>query len=256
MRTVLAMVRGMLLELLRKKDFYVFLIFMLVLLGILSSRNFFSIPGISRYTRDFGYTLVMLFSLIVAVVFSAKQVPSEIASGTVYTLLAKPVSRFGFVFGKFCGGVAVSVISFSAYFAVFVLFCLKETASLDPVLLLQSFYFGILFFCMVCSLVVFFSVFLTMSANVAISFLLYFFISGFSDTLREAVLFSKGTAAALTGIAYYLVPHFEFFDLRVRITHGWDPLDAWVVAAITVYTAVYCLALLYFAGVLFRRKRL
>jgi len=256
MRAIASMVREMLLELLRKKDFYVLFILMLVLFGLLSAQTFFDIEGISRYMRDFGYTLVMLLSFIVCVTFSARQIPSEIESGTIYPLLAKPVSRSMLVLGKFWGAVVISVITFTLYFGVFVLFCFTEAGRAEVVLLMQSFLFGIMFLSVVSALTVFFSVFLTTSANVAITFLIYFFVISFSDLLRDAVLAGKGIASVGFGIIYYLLPHFDFFDLRVRITHAWDPLPLWVVVAVTAYTVVYCAGLLFFAGRIFGRKKL
>ena len=65
MRTIWAIAKVSINELIRKKDFYVLFIFMLVMLGFLSIQNFFDIEGITRYVRDFGYTLVMLFSFII-----------------------------------------------------------------------------------------------------------------------------------------------------------------------------------------------
>jgi len=246
----------MFLELLRKKDFYVLFILMLVLLGFLSAQTFFDIEGISRYMRDFGYTLVMLLSFIVCVTFSARQIPSEIESGTVYPFLAKPVSRSMLVSGKFCGAVMISAITFTLYFGVFVLFCFTEAGRAEAILLIQSFLFGIMFLSVASALTVFFSVFLTTSANVAITFLIYFFMISFSDLLRDAVLAGKGIETLGLGVVYYLLPHFDFFDLRVRLTHAWDPLPLWVVAAVTAYTVVYCAGLLFFAGRLFGRKKL
>jgi ABC-type transport system involved in multi-copper enzyme maturation permease subunit len=256
MRAIWALVREMMLELLRKKDFYVLLILMMVLLGFFSAQNFFDIEGISRYMRDFGYTLVMLLSFIVAVTFSAKQIPSEIESGTVYPLLAKPVSRFLMVFGKFCGSVMVSVITFTLYFGVFVLFCFSEVGRAELVLLAQSYLFGIMFLSVVSALTVFFSVFLTTSANISITLLTYFFMISFSDILRDIILTGKGAIVSMLGVLYYLLPHFEFFDLRVRLTHAWDPLPLWVVCAVVAYAIVYCSGLLFFAGRLFGRKKL
>ncbi|RKY42752.1 MAG: hypothetical protein DRP85_01715 [Candidatus Makaraimicrobium thalassicum] len=256
MRAVLAMVCGMIKELIRKKDFYVLLIFMFLLLGLLSSQSFFQIEGISRYVRDFGYLLVMLLSFIIAVTFSAKQLPPEIGSRTIYPLLAKPLSRHTLILGKFCGGTVVSVISFVLFFAVYVLFYASTGEGGSLVLLGQGFVFGILFLCMATALVIFFSNFLTMSANVTLTFLLYLMISGFSNSLRDTALFSRGFASVASGMLYYLLPHFDFYDLRIRITHAWDPLPLWVVIAVTAYTLIYCSALLYFAGVIFRRKDL
>ena len=256
MRAVWAMACGMIKELIRRKDFYVLLIFMVVLLGLLFSQRFFHIEGISRYIRDFGYTLMMFFSFVIAVTFAAKQLPAEIESRTIYPLLAKPLSRYEVILGKFCGSVAVSVISFVLFFAIFSLFYAGGGGIPSPVLLGQGFVFGILFLTLVSALVIFFSNFLTMSANVTLSFLLYIIIGGFSDSIRDSVLFSKGFTSIASGILYYLLPHFDFYDLRVRITHAWDPLPFWVVAAVAAYTLIYCFALLYFAGVVFRRRRL
>jgi ABC-type transport system involved in multi-copper enzyme maturation permease subunit len=243
-------------ELVRKKDFYVLMIFMLVLLGLLASQNFFQIEGISRYIRDIGYTLVMLFSFIVAVTFSARQIPTEIESRTIYALLAKPLSRFTVILGKFWGCAMVSIISFIMFFAVYLAFFIAETGMGNLVLLGQAFFFGILFLCLTSALVVFFSNFLTVSANVTLSFLLYFIVTGFSDTLREAVTFSAGITSAVLGMLYYLLPHFDFFDLRIRITHEWDVLPAWIIAAVALYTVAYCFILLCFSGKIFEGKRL
>ena len=55
MRSIWAIVSSMIKELVRKKDFYVLLIFLLVLLVTLASQTIFHIEGISRYLKDFGY---------------------------------------------------------------------------------------------------------------------------------------------------------------------------------------------------------
>lgn len=256
MRAIWAIASGMIRELVRKKDFYVLLMFLLILLGLLSSENFFQLQGVTRYIRDFGYSLVMFFSFIIAVTFVAKQIPSEIESRTIYPLLAKPVSRHAVIMGKFCGGVTVSVVSFCLFFSAFTLFYLTGGEGKSFVLLAQWFLFGVLFLCLISALVMFFSNFLTVSANVTLSFLLYLMITGFADTLRDLVLFSKGLAGILPGILYYLMPHFDFYDLRIRITHAWDPLPVWVVMAVVIYTIVYCTVLLYLSGKIFERKEL
>ena len=256
MKAVWTIARGMIKELIRRKDFYVLFIFMLILLSLLFSQTFFQIEGVSRYIRDFGYSLMMLFSFIIAVTFSAKQLPSEIESRTIYPLLAKPVSRQTIILGKFCGSAAVSIISFVFFFIIFGFFYIMSGEAASPVLLAQGFVFGVLFLCLVSAVVIFFSNFLTVSANITVSFLLYIIIGGFSDSLRDVVLFSRGLVSMMSGVVYYLMPHFDFYDLRVRIAHAWDPLPIWVVIAVAVYTFVYCFALLYFAGCVFRRKRL
>jgi len=255
MKAIWAIACGMMKELIRKKDFYVLLIFMLVLLGFLSCQNFFQIEGVSRYIRDFGYSLLMLFSFIIAVTFTARQLPSEIEARTIYPLLAKPLSRHRVILGKFSGGAMVSIIAFTIFYVIFAGFYMAGGEGKSLILLGQGFIFGILFLCMVSALVMFFSNFMTTSANITLTFLIYIAVGGFSDSLGRMVLSSKGIITALYGVLYYLLPHLEFFDMRVRITHAWDPLPAWVVLSVAGYTFIYCFALLYFAGCIFKRKR-
>ncbi|MFH1305157.1 MAG: ABC transporter permease subunit [Candidatus Omnitrophota bacterium] len=256
MRIIWAMTHTMIKELVRKKDFYVFFIFMLILLGLLSSQNFFGVQGISRYISDLGYSIMMLLSFIIAVTFAAKQFPSEISSKTIYPLLAKPVSRYMVVLGKFCGSMTVAVISFTLFFVVFAVFCIATRSGTSAILLVQGFIFGVLFLGMVSALVMFFSNFMTLAANVTLSFLLYVLIMGFSSVIRDAALVSGNATSTAYAVIYYLMPHFDFYDLRIRITHAWDPLPFWIVTAVTFYTVFYCLGLLFLAGIVFERKKL
>jgi len=256
MRAAAAIAGGMIKELIRRKDFYVLFMFLLILLGVLASQTFFQLEGISRYVRDFGYSMVMFFSFVIALTFSAKQLPAEIESRTIYPLLAKPLSRHTVIAGKFLGGVAVSIIAFSVFYVLFGLFCFTGEGAGGTALLAQGYFFGALFLCMVTALSLFLSNFLTMSANVTLTFLIYIMISGFGEQFREMVLYTSGWKTGFYNILYYLLPHLEFYDLRVRITHGWDPLPLWIVLAVTVYTMIYCFALLYLAGFVFRRRKL
>lgn len=255
MMTVLAIARAMLKELIRKKDLYVLVILMLALLGFLFYQDFFGIENISRYIKDIGYSLVTLFSFIIAVTFMARQIPQEIESRTIYPLLAKPVTRYSVILGKFAGGAIVSTGAFSVFYGIFVFFCSMAGGPLDTALLLQGYMMGLLFLVLVNALVMLFSTFLTTSANVTLTFLLYIIIGGSSGQLRNMALFSEGASSFLYGTLYYLIPHFEFFDLRVRIAHSWDALPGWVVAAVSLYTFIYCWGLLYLSSLIFKRKR-
>ena len=256
MRAIFVIAKVMVKELLRKKDFYVLFMFMLVLLTLFSLQNFFQIEGISRYIKDFGYSLLLFFSFIIAVTFVAKQLPAEIESRTIYPLLSKPVSRLTVVLGKFLGGVSVAAVSFTLFFLVYLVFYLSTGGAKDLILLSQSYLFGLAFLSMVTALAMFFSNILTVSANITLLLMMYFMLNGFSAQLKSIFVTSKGVFAVLSGVLFYLVPHFDFYDLRLRITHNWDALPLWVVLSVVLYTLVYCSFLLYMSGALFRKKRL
>ena len=243
-------------ELIRKKDFYVLFVFLIIIMTVLAAQNFFNIEGVSRYLLDFGYTFSMFFSLIVAITFSSKQIPIEIDKKTIYPLLAKPISRGAIIFGKYLGGASVSVLSYTVFYLVFFIFSFSQGEAVNLVLLLQGYYFGILFLALLTALVIFFSTFLTTAANFTMSFLIYIIINMFAGNIREIMFETKGAISYLFGLIYYSLPHFEFYDLRIRLTHSWDSLPIWVVISVSLYTFVYAGMLLYFASLVFRRRRL
>lgn len=248
--------RGVLVELVRKKDFYVLLVMLAVTMVALASQSFFQVQGVSRYVKDLGYTFITLFSMVISITVSARQLPEEIERRTIYPLLAKPVGRFEVIVGKFLGGTLASIISFTAFFAVYIVFFVIEGAGGQGMLLAQSYLFGILFLSLTSAIAVFFSCFLTVSANVTLSLLMYFAVSAYAGQMRDMILYSKGAASYAMGVVYYLIPHFDFYDLRIRLTHAWDPLAPWVVSSVAAYTLVYCSFLVYFSGRIFGRKQL
>jgi ABC-type transport system involved in multi-copper enzyme maturation permease subunit len=253
---VLLIARGVIMELVRKKDFYVLLVMLLFTMAALASQTFFELKGITRYVKDIGFTLITIFSAVICVTVSARQIPQEIERRTIYPLLAKPVSRYTVVCGKFLGSVMAAAAAFTSFYAVYIAFYFLSGSTGQGVLLAQTYLFGVLFLCLVSAMSVFFSSFMTVSANVTLCLLIYYAVSSFSGEFRDAVLYSKGAYSYFMGTVYYLIPHFDLYDLRVRLTQSWDALPAWAVAAVAVYTAVYSSTLIYFSGRIFGRKQL
>ena len=243
-------------ELVRKKDFYVLLLLFAGLAVFFYSETFFGVEGISRYLKDVGFSFVILFSMIIAVSFSAKQIPQELESKTVYPLLAKPISRTQFVLGKFLGSLFISIITFTAFYALYLTFIISKGESAGPVLILQSYLLSILLLAFLSSFAILFSLFFTVSANIVITFLLYFFIYWYNGTLRELLLFSSQKISYVYNALYYILPHFEFYDMRIRLVHLWDPLPLWVITSIAIYTAFYMALIIWLAGAIFKRKSL
>ena len=256
MRIIFILARHTLKELIRKKDFYVFIILFISLSVFLYNETFFGVEGISRYLKEIGFSLIMLFSMIIAVTFSAKQIPSELDSKTVYPLLAKPVSRTELILGKFAGSVLISFITFTVFFALYLGFIFSKGEGAGYALMAQSYLFSMLLLVLLSSISVFFSQILTVSANVTIVFILYFSIYWYNGVLRDLLTSQTQKFAYLYGILYYILPHFEFYDTRIRLVHLWDPMPLWVVTAVTVYTVIYAGLVIWGACGIFRRKNL
>ena len=256
MKQVLAIILCTLRELVRKKDFYVLFILMGVFLAFMGSQSYFGVQGPSLYVIDLGYSLAMFSSVIIAVVIAARQLPAEISSKTIYPLLAKPISRPMVIVSKFFGSFVASAVSFSFFFGVFLYFYLRSGVAESYMIVFQGYLLGIFLMGMVTALAVFFSNFLTLSANVTVSMLVYVMIVNFSEQIRSVFVFSRGVMSFVNGFVYYLLPHFEFYDIRVRVVHSWGDLPCSLVGSIALYTVLYCSALLILSGFLFKRREL
>jgi ABC-type transport system involved in multi-copper enzyme maturation permease subunit len=256
MKQIIILARHSFTEVIRKKDFYVFLIFLTALIMFFYHESFFKVADISRYLKDIGFSLITLFTAIIAVTFSAKQIPSEIESKTVYPLLAKPVSRNQIVLGKFLGGLFISIFSFTVFFALYAVAISLKGERTSLLLLLQAYAFSVYLFSMLSAIAIFLSLFLTLSANISITLLTDLLSSWYNGMLRDALVSGESPLPILYNFFYCLLPHFEFYDIKIRLVHLWDPLPFWVFASVSGYTLLYVFIILAIACFCFRRKNL
>ena len=56
-----------------------------------------------RYLKDVCLLLIWISSLVIAITTTARQIPAERESRTIFPLLAKPVRRGELIVGKFLG---------------------------------------------------------------------------------------------------------------------------------------------------------
>lgn len=63
-----------------------------------------------KFVADFGFGAIVFFGSILAIVATAQLFFSEIENRTALTILAKPVFRAEFIFGKFAGVAAVLLV--------------------------------------------------------------------------------------------------------------------------------------------------
>jgi ABC-type Na+ efflux pump permease subunit len=108
-------------ELYRRKDFYVLLVLTAVITGLLGSVSFFNDPKIARYLKEICLLLIWISSLVICITTAARQIPAEKENRTIFPLLAKPVTRWQVVFGKFLGcwlACGIALLVFYLFFAI------------------------------------------------------------------------------------------------------------------------------------------
>ena len=107
-------------ELVRLKVFYFIIIFALLVIGNSFFLARFSFEEEFQMLKDIALGAMSIFSALLAILASATLLPKDLEDRTIYTILAKPVSRFEYLMGKLAGVfmlLALAVILMGAVFA-------------------------------------------------------------------------------------------------------------------------------------------
>ncbi len=247
MRIPFVLAQMLLKEVFRKKDFYVALILMAVILAYASSLHFYNEKNVVRYLIEIGLMLIFLFSAILTVTLAARQYPSELQNRTLEVLLAKPITRRDLVIGKFVGSFLGGAACYFVFYTLFLAIVCKQLGGLFfPIATgTQTFYLYLLNLLVLAAMASAFSYWLTVSANVTLSLVLYLLIDTYGPALKEPAQ-----------VLYYCLPHFEFFDMRQRFIHGWGPVSPKLVLFLTAYAGLYTAFFLVLAWLGLRRRKI
>ena len=90
-------------EVIRQKFFYILVIFGITVLVLSKVFVQFSSTEQIKFVKDFGLAAITMFGAMIAIVSTAQLLPMELENRTIYPILAKPVFRAEFLFGKYLG---------------------------------------------------------------------------------------------------------------------------------------------------------
>jgi hypothetical protein len=120
LRRISALASNTLLELVRLKVFYFLLLFSLLIIGSSIFTVKFSFQNPLQVLKDVGLGAMSIFSWLLGLLCTASLLPKDVEDRTLYTILAKPVSRFEYLLGKLSGVfllLTLSVLMMSVVFA-------------------------------------------------------------------------------------------------------------------------------------------
>jgi len=262
MTRILIVARILWLELLRKKDVYVLLILLGALLVTLVSLDIFGLGGVVGYLKDVGLLMAWLFGWVLAINVSSRALPEEERRGTIFPLLAKPVTRFEIVIGKWLGSwsvVAGATLLFYLLVAGVVLLSLPADASarvaLNPAAFLQGFVLHAAALAILTAVGVAFSTRMNHDAAATTSYVLSAAAFLVVPRVPEFLVKEHGFSASVLMGLYHLMPHFELFDMRKRIVHDFGPAPVTTFCLVLAYGALLTSILLLIAWIAYRQKR-
>lgn len=226
-------------EAIRRRVLNIFLLVALVMIASLQFLKPFS-PGEERkFIIDIGINSIRLFSILILVVLGATMIPQEIERKTIHTLLAKPITRGQFVFGKFLG-MAMTVLGSAVLMGiVFLIVFYIHSHYLDVNVVWATILvlFELLVFA---SVVTFLSSFCSPMLVVVASVLVWIVgnVREYLDAIQAAGnAFTQGVTMVLAAV----FPAFERFDLTKAIMldiHVVPPLIYGPIVYAAAYTAI------------------
>jgi ABC-type transport system involved in multi-copper enzyme maturation permease subunit len=243
-------------EAVRDRVLYNLIAFALLLSGAAILVGQISIDIERLVVVDLGLSAVSLFGVVIAIFIGIGLVSKEIEKRTLYTVLSRPVRRWEFIVGKFCG-LAGTLIVNALFMAIGVFGALLYVAhkfGRPDAWIFVALYFIILEFLIICSLSLLFSSFSSPLLSAVFSFSL-FVIGSFADDLRGFAALTHGFTRWFATAAAYLVPNFSALNVISNVAHQ-QPLSLHLVVQNTLYVLFYTAMVMSGAVLIFERRNL
>lgn len=251
-----ALARGVVLESSRRKDLWVVVIVSFLILLAAGGLGIFGSKGLEIFISDLAYSVLSGFGTVITVLTACRMIPDEIRQRTLYPLLARPIRRWEFIFGKYLGALAVSWIGFAILSALVACVLLSFHVTLG-VIALQYFLAKLVGLALLCAVGVSLSICCaTPAAATTITLVL-----AFATPLFVRGLVMAGDAGPALRPVYQvinlLLPQFQLFDLGGRAVYiGWSPIPLWIFGFLIVYASIYGCATMFGSWLSFRRRAL
>ena len=125
---VLAITHNTFIEAIRQKVLNLLLLFGLVAIASANLFSGFTFDEQIKFIKDFAFGAMTVFGTLIALMGAAQMIQAEIENRTVTTLLAKPVRRAEFLWGKFFGLIEIICAALALMTVVTVIvLAVKET---------------------------------------------------------------------------------------------------------------------------------
>jgi Cu-processing system permease protein len=239
-------------ENLRDKILYNLLVFAVLLMGASILLGALTIAEQEKIITDMGLASINLIGVVIAIFVGIGLVSKEIERRTIYTILARPISRTQFILGKYAGLVITLGVNLVIMFGVFLL-TLWLTHVPITLVLAQATGLIMVELLVVTAIALFFSTFSTPTLSATFTLGLYL-IGHLTSDLRELAdkSSSEFTKALMTGL-YYMSPNLEVLNIKGQAVSG-VPLAWSYQLSATLYGLCYASLLLVGAALIFQRR--
>lgn len=242
-------------ESVRDRILYNLILFVLLLVGASILLGELSLSQETKIIVDIGLSAMRVFGVLIAIFIGIGLVYKEIDKRTIYSLLAKPLTRSQFILGKYFG-LCLTLLVNTSVMAVAVALALvyvKRGPDAIQVKILPAVYLIFLELMVMTAVALLFSSFSSPALSALMAFFLFIIGSFSADLKLFAATVGAGPVKAVAHALYYVLPNLANFNFITNAAHGETPPASLVVAS-TLYAALYVSALLAATVLIFQRR--
>ncbi len=241
-------------EMLRRKEAYVLLILLGSLLFILVSLNIFGLGNVVGFVKDAGLLAAWLFGWILAINCASRQLPLEESRGTILPLLAKPITRWQLIIGKWLGAWMVVSTAVLSFYILTTLILFGYSGSFDLLTLSQALILHIVALGIIVAIAIALSTRMNFDAAATLAYVATAAMFVLVPRVPELAFHARGWRQTSLLILYGALPHFELFDMRQRVIHQYGTLPWHIFGLIIIYGFVLVSIILCIAWLGFHNK--
>ena len=239
-------------ENIRDKVLYNLLFFGLLLIGSSILLGSLTIGEQDKIIKDIGLAGINVFGVLIAIFVGIGLVSKEIEKRTIYTLLAKPVTRYQFLLGRYVGLVITLFVNTSVMVVGF--FGVLLLSGMRPDLgLLEAISMIFMELLVIVAITVMFSTFTTPTLSATFTLALYVIGHLAGDLRALAEKLQSGLSKFLLDGLSYTLPNLDFFNIKGEAVYG-VPIAASYLLTAMGYGFAYAGIVIALACVIFQRR--
>jgi ABC-type transport system involved in multi-copper enzyme maturation permease subunit len=252
MNKIIAIAINTLRESVRDRVFYSLLIFAILMLCFSTVLGQLTVGDHVKIVKDFGLGAISLFGTLIAIFVGIGLVYKEMEKKTIYIILSKPLARWQFLLGKYCGLSLTLLIEVSVMTTCLLGLCFFYTQNIP-----WDLFKAIIPIWFEMQLILAVALMFSTLASPFLSglFALSFFIIGHltQDLKMLAEQAEDATFTVLADILYYSFPNLEKLNFKAQVVHGLA-INPQQIYYSLFYSATYTIAVLFVAILIFRNR--
>ncbi len=250
--------RSVLIEAIRRREVYAIVLVSTLLIISIMGIDFFGLKELTKFYRESALKVMSIATGLTVVVLAARQLPREFEMRTIYTLMARPISRTTFLAGKLFGVMLAAAFCFLLFTLVYLVGTLYLGGDIPWVLFAQHVYLQLLTMLILASLSFWLSMMLNLDAAITIGSLFFLLAAMFTNVSMYIYDYADAFGRFVIKIGTFIIPQLTLLDLSERTTHAqsWSALDFTTMAMLTGYALIFAAAYFALAMLWFRKREL